>query len=176
MRSRTARLYEDLLLYREAGAEASSSWHRDATYWPLRGHQLSSVWFSLESVTRETGGMRFVAASHLDPDEVATAPFPDVDADPRLRVIVIETEPGDAILFHPRILHTAYGSAPDRPRRTFTIRFTGDDVRWRPRRAFFHPWMSDCGLQKGDVLDHPGFPLVWDDTQSIPAPRPGVTA
>ena len=36
------------------------------------------------------------------------------------------------VVFHPRALHTAYGSAPDRPRRTFTLRFTGDDV-WRIR-------------------------------------------
>ena len=172
-RSRTVRLYEDLLLYRDAGADGSSSWHRDATYWPLTGRQLSSVWFSLEPVTRDTGGMRFVAGSHLDPDEVATAPQPDIDADPeQYPVISIEAEPGDAIVFHPRILHTAYGSAPDRPRRTFTIRFTGDDIRWRPRRAWFHPWMSDCGLQKGDALDHPGFPVVRGDTVAAAASRP----
>lgn len=167
--STAVRLYEDLLLYREAGADGSSGWHRDATYWPLSGHQLSSVWFSLETVTADTGAMRFVAGSHLDPDEVATAPVPDVDGAPdRYRVIQIEAEPGDAIVFHPRILHTAYGSAQDRPRRTFTIRFAGDDVRWRPRRAWFHPWMSDCGLQKGEALDHPGFPVVWQDAASAP--------
>lgn len=164
MRSSTARLYEDLLLYKEAGAEGSSSWHRDATYWPLRGDQLSSVWFALEPVTVDTGAMRFVAGSHLDPDEVATAPVPEVDADPdRYRVVVIEAEPGDAVVFHPRILHTAYGSAPDRSRRTFTVRFMGDDIRWRPRGAYFHAWMSECGFERGDELDHPGFPVVWSD-------------
>jgi hypothetical protein len=24
----------------------------------------------------------------------------------------------------------------------------------------FHAWMRECGLQKGDVLDHPWFPVV----------------
>jgi hypothetical protein len=56
--------------------------------------------------------------------------------------------------------HTAYGSASDRPRRTFTLRFMGEDIRWRPRTSMYHAWMRDCGLQKGDVLDHPWFPVV----------------
>jgi ectoine hydroxylase-related dioxygenase (phytanoyl-CoA dioxygenase family) len=72
----------------------------------------------------------------------------------------VEAEPGDVVVFHPRVLHTAYGSAADRPRRTFTLRFMGDDVRWRPRRSMFHPWMRECGLQKHDVPDHPWFPVV----------------
>ena len=160
MRSATARLYEDLLLYREAGAEGSASWHRDAPYWPLRGWQLASVWFSLETVTRASGAMRFVARSHLDDDELATAgSVPESEAEQR-RVVLVEAEPGDVVVFHPRALHTAYGSAPDRPRRTFTLRFTGDDVRFRPRRSMYHAWMRDCGLQDGDALDHPWFPVV----------------
>jgi ectoine hydroxylase-related dioxygenase (phytanoyl-CoA dioxygenase family) len=162
MRSSTARLYEDLLLYKEAGADGASGWHRDSPHWPMSGQQMCSVWLSLESVTSETGAMKFIAGSHLDDDEVAKAAslgVNDSELDPS-RVITIEAEPGDAVVFHPRALHTAYGSAPDRPRRTFTLRFMGDDVRWRPRRSIFHPWMRECGLQKGDVLDHPWFPVV----------------
>ncbi len=162
MRSSTARLYEDLLLYKEAGADGSSGWHRDSPHWPLMGDQMCSVWLSLEPVTSDTGAMRFVAGSHLDDDEVVKAGSIGVsEAELEVRrVITIEAEPGDVVVFHPRALHTAYGSAPDRPRRTFTLRFMGDDVRWRPRRSIFHPWMRECGLQKGDALDHPWFPVV----------------
>jgi ectoine hydroxylase-related dioxygenase (phytanoyl-CoA dioxygenase family) len=161
MDSSAARLYEDLLLYKDAGASGDSGWHRDAPHWPLTGMQMASIWFSLESVTSDTGAMRFVAGSHLDADDVVAASITarDTDLESR-RVITIEADPGDVIVFHPRALHTAYGSAPDRPRRTFTLRFLGDDVRWRPRRSMFHGWMADCGLQKGDVLDHPWFPVV----------------
>lgn len=84
----------------------------------------------------------------------------DAEPDPA-RTLTFEAEPGDVIVFHPRALHSGYGSAPDRPRRTFTIRFMGDDVRWRDRHAFFHEWMRDCGLHDGDPIDHPGFPVVW---------------
>jgi ectoine hydroxylase-related dioxygenase (phytanoyl-CoA dioxygenase family) len=162
MRSDTARLYEDLLLYQEAGANGAAAWHRDAPHWPLAGHQLCSVWFSLEAVTSDTGAMKFVAGSHLDADELVNAGSIGVsesEFEPR-RIITIEADTGDVVIFHPRALHTAYGSAPDRPRRTFTLRFMGDDVRWRPRRSMYHAWMRDWGLQKGDVLDHPWFPVV----------------
>jgi ectoine hydroxylase-related dioxygenase (phytanoyl-CoA dioxygenase family) len=162
LQSREVRLYEDLLLFNGAGAVATSRWHRDSPWWPLRGDQLVTIWLSLEPVTAETGAMRFVTGSQRDPDEVALAAMvadevATADAD---RVVVIETQPGDAVAFHPRILHTAYGSAVEHPRRTFTIRFMGDDIRWRPRREMYHEWMRDCGLAKGDVLDHPWFPVV----------------
>jgi ectoine hydroxylase-related dioxygenase (phytanoyl-CoA dioxygenase family) len=162
MRSGTARLYEDLLLYQEAGASGAAAWHRDAPHWPLAGHQLCSVWFSLETVTSDTGAMKFVAGSHLDGDELVNAGSIGVSESElaHRRIITIEAEPGDVVVFHPRALHTAYGSASDRPRRSFTLRFMGEDVRWRPRRSMYHAWMRDCGLQKGDVLDHPWFPVV----------------
>ena len=161
MRSETARLYEDLLLYTDPEV-AGAAWHRDAPHWPLAGSQLSSVWFSLEPVTGESGALRYVAGSHRDADELATSESllaGEADVGER-RVLVFDAEPGDAIVFHPRGLHAAYGAAPDRPRRSFTLRFTGDDVRFRPRRSMYHAWMFDCGLHKGDVLHHPWFPLV----------------
>jgi ectoine hydroxylase-related dioxygenase (phytanoyl-CoA dioxygenase family) len=161
MRSSTARLYEDLLLYKAAGSGGQSGWHRDAPHWPLTGNQMASIWFSLESVDSDTGAMRFVAGSHHDADDVVAESITAGDSELGSRsVLTLETEPGDVVVFHPRALHTAYGSAPERPRRTFTLRFLGDDVRWRPRRSMFHPWMVDCGLEKGDTLDHPWFPVV----------------
>lgn len=180
-RSQRARLFEDLMIYQEPWARPKTSWHQDEPGWPVGGRQLSSVWFSLEAVTADTGAMRFVAGSHRGPmydpgfsksravQEAGTAerywtggPVPDVNADPdRFRVLTIEAEPGDAIIFHPRALHTAYGASPSHPRRTFTIRFMGDDIRWTPKGTFYHPWMRDNGLQEGDEPDHPRFPVIW---------------
>ena len=168
VRSATVRLYEDLLLYREAGPESGAlGWHRDSVHWPIKGSQLVNVWFTLEAVTERTGALRIVAGSHLDSDDVANEALGSrVEPDPS-RVVTFETEPGDVVLFHPRALHSGYGSSPEHPRRTFTIRFMGDDVRWRPRRAYFHEWMRNCGLEAGDPIDHPGLPVVW--SAAVPA-------
>jgi ectoine hydroxylase-related dioxygenase (phytanoyl-CoA dioxygenase family) len=67
--SRTARLFEDLLLYTESAAPGAP-WHRDAPHWPVSGHQLASTWFSLEPTTADAGALRFVAGSHRDGDDV----------------------------------------------------------------------------------------------------------
>jgi len=155
-------LYEDLFLYTEP-AQEGAPWHRDAPHWPLMGEQLAAVWFSLEPVPLDAGALHFVAGSHHDDREVvageAMTMGRDDDAGGR-KILAFATEPGDAIVFHPRILHAAKGAAPDRPRRTFTIRFAGDDIRWRPRSSYFHPWMQEAGLERGDRLDHPWFPVL----------------
>jgi ectoine hydroxylase-related dioxygenase (phytanoyl-CoA dioxygenase family) len=162
-RSSRAQVYEDLLLYREANGPGEVSWHRDAPHWPLTGNQLSSIWFSLEDVSSETGAMRFVAGSHRDGDElvgVTERSAAETNSFEGRPVIVVEAEPGDVTVFHPRSIHTAYGSSPDQPRRSFTIRLTGDDVRFRPLPSMYHAWMHECGLKEGDRLDHPWFPVV----------------
>jgi ectoine hydroxylase-related dioxygenase (phytanoyl-CoA dioxygenase family) len=161
MRSDSVRLFEDLFLFTDVGAEGAN-WHRDSPHWPVRGHQLCSIWFSLEPVTVGTGALRFVAGSHFDGESVASeglAPAFDAEREPR-EIIGFDTEPGDAVVFHPRLLHAAHGSQDEQPRRTFTIRFAGDDVRWRPRRAYYHAWMERSGLEKGGLLDHPWFPTI----------------
>jgi hypothetical protein len=53
MGSQQAQLYEDLLLYRESESPGEVSWHRDVPHWPLRGNQLSSIWFTLEDVSSD---------------------------------------------------------------------------------------------------------------------------
>jgi ectoine hydroxylase-related dioxygenase (phytanoyl-CoA dioxygenase family) len=163
MRSSRAQVYEDLMLFREANSPGEVSWHRDAPHWPLTGSQLSSIWFSLEEVSSETGAMRFVAGSHRDIEElVGTADHSAAETKSfeDRPVVIVETQPGDVTVFHPRAIHTAYGSSSDQARRSFTIRFTGDDVRFRPRPAMYHGWMQNCGLKEGDRLEHPWFPVV----------------
>jgi ectoine hydroxylase-related dioxygenase (phytanoyl-CoA dioxygenase family) len=180
MRSQTATLFEDLLLTEPAGAEARISWHQDEPSWPLSGRMLASVWFSLERVDPQTGALRIVEASHRGPlyqpgylraDEVGDdillwtgGLLPDVDADPEAVCVEAEAEPGDALIFHPRTIHGSYGSARTHARRTFTIRFFGDDIRWLPRHRVFHQWIHDLPLKKGDRVTAPQFPRVWDAT------------
>jgi ectoine hydroxylase-related dioxygenase (phytanoyl-CoA dioxygenase family) len=162
MRSDTVRLYEDLFLYKALDGDGNTEWHRDAPHWPIMGNQMCSVWFSLESVGHDNGSMSFVAGSHRDgEDRVDPRAITLSDSELADRPVVsIETEPGDVIVFHPRVIHMVRSSVVERPRYSFTIRLVGDDVRWRPRRSFYHPWMAGCGLARGDTLDHPWFPVV----------------
>lgn len=180
MGSKTARIYEDLLIYKAAGTGTPTPWHQDEPQWPLTGRQISSIWLSLETVTRDTGALRFVSGSHQGPlyipyvpdalrhrveadmHHFTGGPVPAVDADPeRFPVRCFDTEPGDAIIFHPRALHAALGTDAARPRRTFSIRFLGDDVRWEPKASVFHDWLEEITLQKGDRISGERFPEIW---------------
>jgi ectoine hydroxylase-related dioxygenase (phytanoyl-CoA dioxygenase family) len=77
-------------------------------------------------------------------------------------MIQTTAEPGDAVIFHPRAIHCAYGSSPHRARRTLTIRFMGEAIRWLPKNRVFHPWMRELGLKKGDREEASRLPVVWD--------------
>ena len=157
MRSEVARLYEDLVQLRPPGLGAPS-WHRDMPYWPVSGRQATNVWFTLEPVTPYTGAIHVVAGSHRDRrEDLPSTTEPKASQ----HVLAFGCEPGDVIIFHPWALHIGYGSRQDQARRSLTIRFLGDDIRWRPTRAYYHDWMAETGLREGDVLDHPGFPVMW---------------
>jgi ectoine hydroxylase-related dioxygenase (phytanoyl-CoA dioxygenase family) len=170
------RLYEDLFIYRDAGTETPTEWHQDEVQWPLTGKQMCSVWLTTEQTAPETGALRFVAGSHRGPTYTPRMPpgreafaeifeggdIPDVDTDPkRFPVVSFEVQPGDALVFHPKLLHGAFGSSSDRPRRTFSFRCMGPDVRWKHKRCVYLDFLRELPLQDGDPLPEEHFPLLW---------------
>lgn len=180
MKSTQARLFEDLLIYKSPGAEQPTPWHQDEPQWPLSGQHMVSAWFCLDPVTLDTGALRFAVGTHRGPmyrpampperaadleadaHHFAADPVPDADARPSVFTVKgFDVRPGDAIFFHPRVLHAALGSAPTRSRRTFSVRFIGDDVRWLPKRSVFHDWLKAIPLREGDVIQHDRFPQLW---------------
>lgn len=181
MRSSTARIYEDLLIYKSPGADQPTPWHQDEPQWPLTGRQMSSAWLCLEPVTRATGALRFVAGTHRGPMHIpyvpaaqraaleadmhhfTGGPIPAIDADPeRYRVLSFDCEPGDVVLFHPRAIHGAFGAERETARRTFSIRYIGDDVRWQGKASVFHGWLNEISLKDGDKVEAERFPLAWE--------------
>lgn len=180
MQSSTARLYEDLLIYKSPGADQPTPWHQDEPQWPLTGRQMSSAWLCLDPVTRATGALRFVAGTHRGPLHIpyvpaaqraaveadmhhfTGGPIPPIDAEPdRHRIVSFDCEPGDVVLFHPRVIHGAFGSQRETSRRTFSIRYLGDDVRWQNRASVFHTWLNEITLKDGDPIEAERFPLAW---------------
>ncbi len=178
--SEHVRLFEDLIIFKSAGAEQPTPWHQDEPQWPVAGRKMISAWFCLDPVTADTGALRFAAGSHRGPmyrpyapperaaDYEADAsffeggPLPDVDADPRrFPVRSFDVNPGDVLFFHPRALHAAFGSAPAHPRRTFSIRFLGDDVRWQPKKSVFYKSLGEVTLREGDPIAGDQFPAMW---------------
>jgi ectoine hydroxylase-related dioxygenase (phytanoyl-CoA dioxygenase family) len=88
---------------------------------------------------------------------------PDIDAErDRHEIVSFDVEPGDAIAFSFRILHAAPGTAgrTDARRRAVSMRYLGDDARFALRPWLHSPPFEPNGLEVGQPLDDPRFPLA----------------
>jgi ectoine hydroxylase-related dioxygenase (phytanoyl-CoA dioxygenase family) len=75
-------------------------------------------------------------------------------------VVHFETVPGDVVVHHARTIHGAFANiTPDRPRRALSIRYAGDDARFRikpgaPQKPHHAAWVE------GEPLSEPACPRV----------------
>jgi ectoine hydroxylase-related dioxygenase (phytanoyl-CoA dioxygenase family) len=184
MGSRQVRLFHDHVLVKEPGTRQPTPWHQDQPYYNVEGFQTCSMWLPVDPVDRSST-LEFVAGSHRGPwlmprafmdnqakwfPEGSLAELPDIDGNREAYdILAWELEPGDAVFFHMLTLHAAGGAT--RRRRAFSVRFLGDDVTHAPR-----PWKTspdfpglDDELPAGGPMDHPLFPVVWEDA-TAPAP------
>jgi ectoine hydroxylase-related dioxygenase (phytanoyl-CoA dioxygenase family) len=180
MRSRTARLYHDHMLTKEAGTRARTPWHQDQPYYNISGNQNCSFWIPVDPVAREST-LELVAGSHRGPwlmprsfmdaqakwfPDGTLADRPDVDGHrDDFRILGWALEPGDAVCFHMLTLHASAGVSLEQRRRVFSVRLVGDDVRHAPRRWQTSPEFPGLvdELPAGAPLEHPLFPLLWRD-------------
>jgi ectoine hydroxylase-related dioxygenase (phytanoyl-CoA dioxygenase family) len=175
MGSKTARLYHDHLLVKEAGTLQPTPWHQDQPYYNIDGRQTVSMWMPVDPVPRSST-LEFLAGSHLGPwlmprsfmddqarwfPEGALADLPAIDRE-TAPIIGWPLEPGDAVFFHMLTLHTASGTQTRR--RAFSVRFLGDDVVHAPRAWRTSPPFPELEgeLPAGAPMDHRLFPVVWE--------------
>lgn len=165
----------DQILVKEPGTSTRTVWHHDATYWPVAGQAIATLWLALDEATSETGAMEFVAGSHawgqrfkavsFDPKQSYVEdlpPVPDIEADrDRYRIISYDLEPGDCTLHHGLLLHAAPGNAnPAKRRRAYLTRWAGDGVTYNPRPNL-QQMLRDPGIPPGAPLDSDLFPVIW---------------
>lgn len=170
-------LYEDSVLVKEPGAPFRTEFHTDAGYFHVEGTQACTFWVPLDPAGPETGAVQYVRGSHRGQEDYRPNLFsipdpipgtegsvvPDVLADPQLAALVVsfEVEPGDVVVHHYRTIHGAPGNASaSRRRRAISVRYCGDDVRYRIRpgvpRKPHHDQVRD-----GDELGGDDCPQVW---------------
>lgn len=187
MQSRSARLYHDHMLTKEAGTRQPTPWHQDQPYYNVDGFQNVSFWIPVDPVSR-AATLEFAAGTHRGPwlmprtflsnearwfPEGSLAELPDIEAGrhaqpPTHRILGWELEPGDAVAFHMLTLHASGGVEPGRRRRVFSVRFLGDDMRHAPRRWKTSPDFPGLAdeLPAGAHMEHPLFPVLWEQGQT----------
>lgn len=172
----TVRLWEDSVLVKEAGSPFETRFHTDASYFQVCGDQQCTVWVPLDAASPASGMVRWVRGSHLDPveyrpnlfvtDDPITGtmgePVPDVLVTPDLasRLITFDVGPGDITVHHARTLHGAPANTSASRRRALSVRYCGDDVRYRHKPGLpSRPERAE--VTDGDRLTDPWCPQAW---------------
>ncbi len=180
-------MYEQVFL-KEGGNTRRTPWHQDSSYLPVDGAQIAVVWISFDAVPRENS-LEFVRGSHRGPmyDGSAfdpaddTAPIYGDGSLPRLpnieanrsafEIVSFGVEPGDAIVFHPALLHGGAATQQGARRRTLSLRFFGADAHYAKRPFLTDKTIPEAQatsvfqllsgrLKPGDAFRHPEFPSV----------------
>lgn len=169
------RFFYDQLFVKPPGCHVATPWHHDITFWPISGEQVCSIWMTFDRVDRRSSGLEFVRGSHrwtrrfkaVTPDfnpymmDSDLEDPPDID-DHRTDYDLVSwnMDPGDVLIFDGLVVHGSTGNhTTDRPRRAFSTRWAGDDIRFAPRHATM-PLFWSHGLEPGDPLSGPLFPQV----------------
>ena len=175
MGSNKINLLFDQLLIKDPGATTRTVWHHDATYWPVAGDQICTLWLALDSVTHDTGAVEYIKGSHLwgqrylavsfNPDEKYEEDLPEVPDIEANRddydIVWFDLEPGDCTVHHALTVHGAPGNGSNSMRRrAYVIRWTGNDVTYNPRPNLMKI-LRDPGIAPGDPLDCDLFPVIW---------------
>ena len=176
-------LYEDSVLVKDPGTRERTVFHQDLAYFHVDGEQVCTVWIPLDAVDAANGAVRYVRGSHRDrtsfrPNLFVTTDslpgtegvdVPDHTDDPAL--VHFDTAPGDIVVHHARTIHGAFANTtPDRPRRALSIRYAGDDARFRikpgaPQKP------HHASLVEGEPLTEPACPRVWPLSDGVAARR-----
>lgn len=172
------RLFYDQIFAKAPNTPRETPWHQDGPYWPISGEMACTVYLALDAIDDGNGAVRYARGSHLPGRDFRPAPFrsgadnalryagsalPAVEAPDEATLVSFKLEPGDAVVFHGRMVHGAPGNpSADRPRRTIALRFTGEDIRWQHGISTFGR-LRKADLPNGAPLSARDalFPVLW---------------
>jgi len=171
--------FGEQLFFKEAGSLHRTAFHQDAPYFHLSGEQCCTVWMPLDVVDSANSMMGYVRGSHRWEIHAANvfagqAPIPgstleqlpDIEGhEDEYDVVYYPAKPGDAIVHHVRTVHGSTGNTSKRDRRSFTLRYVGDDVRYLEREGAAPDSQKSEALEDGDRMDSDEFPLIWTADQ-----------
>jgi len=176
LESERVNFYGDQIFVKEPGTREKTAFHQDAPYFNITGDQCCVMWIPVDPVTSKHGGMRYVRGSHrkgLYAPNVFFAQtrlpgsegedLPDIESSmDKYDVVNFDVEPGDILVHHYRTWHGGGGNLSRyQVRRAASLRYCGDDIRFKQRPGTPKQLHHTHQLQNGEPLSAPDFPVVW---------------
>ena len=180
----------DQMFVKKAGTAVPTYWHSDAPAWPTTGTHLPSLWIPLTPIDAELSSLEYIAGSHKGYDgrdwprtfnaKSLAKPedrrdFTDYElkrGDSGTHFMKFSMEPGDAVLFDPRLYHGAGSNLnPTIDRIALSTRWIGPDVVWDPRPECVNlPGAPLAQMRRGErPSDEQVFPVVWKREDALAA-------
>ena len=167
--------YEQVFL-KEGGETRRTPWHQDSSYLSVGGEHLAVAWITFEPMAA-ADSLEFVKGSHRGPlyntsrfdlDDETTPisaksslpPLPDIEAArDQYDIVSFATQPGDVVVFHPRMLHGGAKTGPGQRRSTLTLRFFGTNAVYERRDTFGGERAGgrQAHLATGDLFRDPAY-------------------
>ena len=173
--SKSIQAFHDHIFVKEPSTSKPTPWHQDMPYYCVEGENTGSFWIPLDEVNKENT-LKLILGSHKWPKLIQPTKwsndkpwyknkkdFMEMPSIETLNneILIPELKLGDAVLFNFKIVHGASGNNSKERRRAFSMRFIGDDVRYKDRGGETSPPFAGINLKSGDTLRTDWFPIVW---------------
>ncbi|MGK7876705.1 MAG: phytanoyl-CoA dioxygenase family protein [Xenococcaceae cyanobacterium] len=131
LKSEKVNLLNDNLLVKEPGAAIDVPWHNDKPYWPVQGWKGCTIWLALDTVTKNSGAIKYIKGSHKWRKHLLATDVAEglVDREHQ-EFLSWDLEPGDCLVHHWLTIHSSPGNISSRRRRGLATVWVGDDITY----------------------------------------------
>ena len=173
--SKSIQLFHEHIFLKNSGTAKETPWHQDMPYYCVDGNDTGSFWIPLDPISKNNS-LQVLLGSHKFPklirptkwsnnqpwykDDNNFMDMPDVKS-MKKNILNPKMNLGDAILFNFKVLHSSSGNSEKIPRKAFSMRFIGDDVRYIDRGGETSPPFKGIDLKIGSKMREDWFPVVW---------------
>ncbi len=173
--SKSIQLFHEHIFVKDPGTIKETPWHQDMPYYCVDGNDTGSFWIPLDQITKENS-LKILLGSHKFPklfrptkwsnnkpwykNDDNYMDMPNINSMEE-KILKTEMNLGDAILFNFKVLHSSSGNATNIPRRVFSMRFIGDDVKYLERSGETSPPFKGIDIKDGERMRKDWFPVVW---------------
>tara|TARA_B100001173_G_scaffold286125_1_gene273559 strand:+ start:486 stop:1274 length:789 start_codon:yes stop_codon:yes gene_type:complete len=174
--SKSTQIFHEHIFIKDPGTHKETPWHQDIPYYCVDGDNTGSFWIPLDNVDKENN-LQLILGSHKWPklirptkwsndqswyrDDSSFMDLPNIDKF-KDSILIPELNLGDAVLFNFKIVHGSSGNKTSNPRRAFSMRFIGDDVRYIDRGGSTSPPFDGIKLKSGDKMREDWFPKIFN--------------